>query len=236
MGRKIDLTGQRFGKLAVLEPCENIHGRTAWLCKCDCGKITKVITKSLRDGNTKSCGCLQKEIVSKQFSRDLSQQRFGKLVAIKPTKERKHGSIVWECQCDCGNIHYVSAELLLSGKSQSCGCLKSKGNAKIKQILEKNNILFIPEYPIRKDNVNYYFDFAILNEKNEIKYFIEYDGILHFDQDKYHGWNNQENWEKTQRNDAIKNTWCKENNIPLLRIPYLDYDKIDYNYLIERMK
>lgn len=56
--RKIDLTGQRYGKLMVIEPAENVGGRTAWLCRCDCGRETVVRTNRLRSGHTSSCGCL----------------------------------------------------------------------------------------------------------------------------------------------------------------------------------
>lgn len=55
--RKLDLTGQRFGKLTVLAPAENIGPRTAWLCQCDCGKNITAITQRLRDGRCTSCGC-----------------------------------------------------------------------------------------------------------------------------------------------------------------------------------
>lgn len=65
MGKKLNLMGQRFGRLEVIAPAPNKNGRTAWLCKCDCGNEIEVITKSLRDGNTSSCGCLHKEIISK---------------------------------------------------------------------------------------------------------------------------------------------------------------------------
>lgn len=56
--KKIDLTGQRFGKLTVLQPAENIGARTAWVCRCDCGRETVVKTHYLRSGRTASCGCL----------------------------------------------------------------------------------------------------------------------------------------------------------------------------------
>lgn len=56
--RKVELTGQRFGKLVVLGPADNIGTRTAWQCLCDCGKETVVKTCHLRDGHTLSCGCL----------------------------------------------------------------------------------------------------------------------------------------------------------------------------------
>lgn len=55
--KKLDLTGQRFGKLIVLAPAENVGTRTAWLCRCDCGQETVVITQRLRDGHRTSCGC-----------------------------------------------------------------------------------------------------------------------------------------------------------------------------------
>lgn len=55
--KKLDLTGQRFGKLTVLAPAENIGSRTAWLCRCDCGREAVVPTRRLRDGRRTSCGC-----------------------------------------------------------------------------------------------------------------------------------------------------------------------------------
>lgn len=60
MGFK-DLTSQRFGKLVVLQKSPNLKGRVAWLCRCDCGKTITVLSHSLVQGNTKSCGCLHKE-------------------------------------------------------------------------------------------------------------------------------------------------------------------------------
>ena len=55
--KKLDLTGQRFGKLTVLASAENIGSRTAWVCRCDCGRDTVACTVRLRDGSRSSCGC-----------------------------------------------------------------------------------------------------------------------------------------------------------------------------------
>ena len=55
--KKLELTGQRFGKLTALSPAENIGNKTTWLCRCDCGRETVVKTQHLRSGHTKSCGC-----------------------------------------------------------------------------------------------------------------------------------------------------------------------------------
>ena len=59
--KKLDLTGQRFGRLTVLVPAEDIGSMTAWRCRCDCGRETVVKTKHLRNGHTKSCGCQRGE-------------------------------------------------------------------------------------------------------------------------------------------------------------------------------
>ena len=56
----IDLTGQRFNRLTVLE----YYGQSKWLCKCDCGNETIVNAHKLKTGHTQSCGCLQKEKAS----------------------------------------------------------------------------------------------------------------------------------------------------------------------------
>ena len=55
--KKLELTGQRFGKLTALSPAKNIGNKTTWLCRCDCGRETVVKTHHLRSGHTKSCGC-----------------------------------------------------------------------------------------------------------------------------------------------------------------------------------
>lgn len=57
-GKTIDLTGEKYGKLIAIKKCgKNKSGNTLWLCKCECGKETKVCISNLRGGHTKSCGC-----------------------------------------------------------------------------------------------------------------------------------------------------------------------------------
>lgn len=69
--RIVDLTGQRFGRLTVIERAEN-HGRqTYWKCRCDCGNFKEVNGAKLKNGHTKSCGCLQtKRIVKSNIQRN----------------------------------------------------------------------------------------------------------------------------------------------------------------------
>ena len=67
MGKFIDLTGQRFGKLTVIKRIENDKYKNArWLCRCDCGNENKVTTNMLRRGNSKSCGCLSRDMTSER--------------------------------------------------------------------------------------------------------------------------------------------------------------------------
>lgn len=63
MSKLIDLTGQRFGRLTVIERAgKDCIGQAMWRCQCDCGKITVVTGGNLRTGNTQSCGCYGHEL------------------------------------------------------------------------------------------------------------------------------------------------------------------------------
>lgn len=62
MSRPLDLNGQRYGRLVVIEKAPNKGQQTYWLCRCDCGKETVVRGSHLRNGKIKSCGCYQKEL------------------------------------------------------------------------------------------------------------------------------------------------------------------------------
>lgn len=57
---------------------------------------------------------------------DLTSERFGKLVAIRPTDQRRHGTVVWECLCDCGKTCEVPLGTLTNGHRKSCGCNGAK--------------------------------------------------------------------------------------------------------------
>ena len=70
MNKLIDLVGQRFGRLTVLERAEDYikpsgyETTPMWICRCDCGKEVKVQGSNLRSGNTRSCGCLREEVMA----------------------------------------------------------------------------------------------------------------------------------------------------------------------------
>ena len=72
-------------------------------------------------------------------AKDISGQKFGRLTAIKPTEERRNGSVYWLCVCDCGNEVIVSGANLRQGNTKSCGCLKKElASENIRKIHAKN--------------------------------------------------------------------------------------------------
>jgi hypothetical protein len=226
---KKDLTGQKFGRLTALYPTELRSGTSViWHCKCDCGN-EKDISASALGKTIFSCGCLSKEVHSdiakKLFSSNLIGQRFGKLVVLEQVEQQDKNGTYWKCQCDCGNIKIIKGHSLTSGNTLSCGCLReSHGEYFIRQLLINNDISFIQEFCfdscIFEDTLRQArFDFCILDKNNKCKYLIEYDGEQHF---KFtgNGWNTEEKLKITQKHDQFKNQWCKEHNIPLIRIPY----------------
>lgn len=287
MPAKINLVGERFNKLLVLEESkQRKSNRVTWLCQCDCGNTTLVTTKNLREGITQSCGCLKKK--------NLIGQKFGKLTVIDYTNESRNGSAVWKCQCECGNITYATTEglrvgdnttcgkqecrnlnqkhyeekmigkhfgfleviekakepglhgsqwickcdcgntcivttnHLITGNTQSCGCLQgnSIGEIKIKELLSNNNISFKQEY-IFKELPNRRYDFAIFDDNGNLQKIIEFDGEQHYQEAPFF----KKTLQKQQDIDKEKTNFLNQKNIPLLRIPYWKRDTLTFKDL-----
>lgn len=166
--------------------------------------------------------------------KDITGQRCGKLLAIRSVGKDKHGNILWECQCDCGNIVYASAGRLQYDNLLSCGCLKSRGERKISEILTELDIPYsyqhkFPDCKSPFSNLPLYFDFYL----PDYNCCIEYDGEQHFCPIDYFG--GVEKFEKTKLRDKVKTDYCDNHQIKLIRIPYLDYNILDKKYLLSRL-
>lgn len=228
--------GNRYGRLTVLKrdllkPIGH-HNSAYWLCQCDCGNIVSVCGTQLRSQKTKSCGCLKTEMLRMRSTLDLTDQRFGKLIALSSTKElSEDGTYNWLCQCDCGNICCYSVETLNSNKATSCGCAsKSNGEIKIQQILKENNISFQEQYCFSdlkgKNNMNLRYDFAILDEFGRPVRLIEFDGEQHYNPlSKFYS-------ERGIELDNIKNNYARQHNYPLIRIPYTELHNLSLDLLL----
>lgn len=230
------LIGKTCGKLTVLKRDLSKpigHGYSSyWICKCECGNITSVPGTSLYSNTTQSCGCLKKELLTQRNVKDITDQRFGFVVAKERLKEKKHGSFLWRCECDCGNTNYLcSTEHLLSGKIHSCGCNKiSYGEQKIEQILLDNNIQYIKQQTfsdLRGANNSYLrYDFSII-ENDKIVRLIEFDGEQHYKDNEFF-----KNFSRQQELDNIKNNYAKNKGIPLVRIPYSELNYLSLELIM----
>ena len=205
-----------------------------WLCKCSCGsnKIFSVLGSDLKrkDGKgTRSCGCLRQKQMDNFWREtfvDLTNQRFGSLVAIEKISKSETGRInkrsvaYWKCQCDCGNFCIAGSTELRAGSVKSCGCLKRGGNSFVKKILQNNGINFEEEFSfIDLKYINpLHFDFKI-NTETEF-FLLEIQGVQHFKAVEYFG--GEEAYKKQLYHDKLKREYCKEHNIVLYEIPYID--------------
>lgn len=212
-----NIRGQKFGRLTALYPTEERkEGHIVWMCKCDCGNEYKAKAVDLIRLHTTSCGCLQPERAREANFKDLTNMRFGKITALRPTEKRAQSAVIWECICDCGTVLYEPSNTLLANRVSSCGCENSKGEFLIRQILLENNIPFETQKTFEtcrlKSGYKAKFDFYVNG------YCIEFDGKQHFQPVSLFG--GEEQFKIQQERDAYKNQWCKENHIPLIRIPY----------------
>lgn len=230
------LIGQQFGRLTVLKRNLDVpYGKkyeSQWYCQCSCGNIVSVRYSALVHQKTRSCGCLKKEMTSKRNTLDLTNKRYGNIIALENTEKlNDRGCYIWKCQCDCGKIFYDSSERLQSGHVNSCGCKipKSRGEQRIKIILEQNKISFISQYRNNscrnpKTNALLFFDFCIFEKNtNNILFLIEFDGRQHFEESDLC----KDTLSERQFRDNYKDQWCKKNGYLLYRIPFYDLNKIN---------
>lgn len=207
--------GQKFGHWTIVE--KDRSNLKKWICECDCSHHTK---KSMRiDEMRRSLGCEYCSTASNKFI-DLTGKHFGHwTVLYRAASQGCH--TMWHCRCDCAahTERDIDAYKLKTGKSLSCGCDgRSRGEQMVEFLLSQNDIPFEQEKSFKSCQMTTHgkmrFDFFVNN-----KYIIEYDGEQHFIERKS-GWNAPEKIKATQARDSFKNQWCKDNSIPLIRIPY----------------
>ena len=217
-----NIIGKKFNHLTVIEKTEKRScGKILYKCVCDCKKQSEVFaTKTdLESNHTTSCGCARQ----KYSIGDIINNR----EIINFTN--KNNRFYYKCKCLlCGNIYEALVNTL--DKTISCGCQKSIGEYNIIQCLKNNNISFIREYKFPNSLLR--FDFAILDNQSKITQLIEFDGEQHYEQNvKNTGWNTYQKYQYTLQNDLLKNKIAKDNNIPLVRIPYWERDNITLELL-----
>lgn len=230
---KIDLTDKEYEYYTVIDRNEERtkqNGRNVfWNCKCHCGNLFVATTTDINRQKTKSCGCMAHYLTGKAHFQDITGETFGELQVLERDYEKAQTSkkpvTYWKCKCSCGNIISVDRTHLVGRGQSSCGCKKSIGELNINKILSQNNIKYSTQYTNKKletEKGGYLkYDFAILNDNNEIIRLIEFDGPQH-NKDTYDRF--FEAYDLIHQRDELKNKYCKDNNIPLVRIPYKKRD------------
>lgn len=215
--------------------------------KCPiCGKSFETTQNQLnrKARPVKQCQeCSQKENnrriseIGRKTTLQLEGKTFGKLTVLYKTDKRYNGNVVWHCKCNCKLQREVDVlgKDLVRGHIKSCGCLTSFGEERVMEILTKLKIDFVKEKTY-SDLVNpetnqlLRFDFYL----PQYNCLIEYDGEQHFTYSGA-GWNSKDNYEKTVYRDGLKNQYCIDHNIKLIRIPYTDFDFINEIYLKSKL-
>lgn len=220
-GKRIQWTDDKIN--FIIEKYTNQEMNTYELAKYF-GCSNDTISRRLKENN----------IQPHKFYEDLTGQVIGKLTVIKKS-EKSNRRLYWDCECACGKHIIVKGDHLRQRNQLSCGCLSSKGEEEIAQILRDNDIQFITQYKFNDfiseyNNIPYRFDFAIF-ENQKLLYLIEFDGEYHFHFQPSSQWNTEKAFLHRQELDMKKNEYCKKHNIPLIRIPYTIRNNITINDL-----
>lgn len=220
-----DIVGEKFGRLLVKEiiyDYEN-HTKPKVRCLCDCGNEVILNKNDVQGSHTLSCGCLQKDRASECNTKDWTGYISDTGVEILNKSFKFNDKTwIWDCKCSlCREIFPALPAKVKSGHTTSCGCkLESSLERTTENILINNNIRYERQYSFDDCSYKYKlkFDFAVLNNNNEVLFLIENDGKQHYEPIEFFG--GEENFKLTQLRDDIKNEYCKSHNIPLLRLPY----------------
>lgn len=215
-----DIVGEVFGRLLVMDEIKTSSGRKV-KCICECGNEMIASKCDVTSGHTQSCGCLQSERASESNQKDwIGYVSDYGVKLLAQSHQDSMGKWIWTCECFCGNTFCSLPIKIVSGHTTSCGCRRqSSREFFIEEVLKENNIDFQTQYTFQDCKNKYVlrFDFALLRD-NKVFYLIEYDGMQHYTPIKHFG--GIDGFEKTISRDKIKNDYCKNKSIPLLRLKY----------------
>lgn len=119
MPRALDLAGQKFGKLTVLERLgKNDRGHYIWRCRCDCGNYVDAVGYAVKNGSWQSCGKCGKRPIERSVN--IAGQVVGDYMAVE--RIGTYGtSAKWKCVCTtCGSEKEQGAYQFRIGKRASC--------------------------------------------------------------------------------------------------------------------
>lgn len=130
------------------------RGEKKYLCRCDCGTERYVLERSLRYGDSKSCGCEARRKAKEVNSYDLKGKTFDDLTVLFAASDHpkdKRGGVWWHCRCSCGNEIDVLASLLVTGRKTHCGCKTPPKNYYYVDITDKRFGFLTAKYISKRD-------------------------------------------------------------------------------------
>ena len=120
-----EMINKKFNYLTVVEYVGNTDHRKFYKCLCDCGKETRVSGTRLRNNETKSCGCLLRDIHESSSSKWIGK-KFNRLTVLKYHNKEKNKDREFLCLCDCGSKITTTIAKLKKGHTKSCGCFRKE--------------------------------------------------------------------------------------------------------------
>ena len=237
---------QKNGYLVICDRASNTKSKKARvICKCNkCGNYTVINHQDFMDEKVISCGCFQREQSQRRAKevfppRDWSSPEYNinpYYEFLEETGETRGGLRLYKIRCrKCGKEFVRGPAELVSDKRSKglnpCTCWRteSRGALKVRMLLENNNIKYELEKKfdtcLSPTGTPLRFDFYL----PDYNILIEYDGIQHFKPAFGEG---DKKLKLQQQYDNIKNEWCKDNGIQLVRIPYARYKDFTIQDLI----
>lgn len=163
---------------------------------------------------------------NESFNKILKEKYNGEYELIGEIKRANLGATIRHNLC--GRERKVIPSNFLDGRGFCTFCYenKSTGENAVNEFLVEKNVNFTTQYSFEdcKNLSRLRFDFVIFNKDSDLICLIEFDGVQHFKPIGYFG--GEEGFLKQQEKDKIKNEYCKENNIPLLRIPHWEAENV----------
>lgn len=222
--------GDKFGRYTILYKESETGQGGLYRCRCECGVEKTIKRQFLLDGSIVSCGCYSREEKSQRQLIDITGQRFGLLTVLSKSDYQGGDGVYWNVRCDCGNEKVVSGHAIRRGDIISCGCSKrSNGEMIIEQLLLENNLFYKSEYTF-SDLPRLRYDFVIFDKNQNPIRIIEYDGKQHFEPVDYFG--GEKRFQQQITNDAIKNQYAFDHNIPIVRFPYTDIRGLTFDAIM----
>ena len=204
----------------LLEKCATTRDKVL-IRHNDCGYEYHVRPSSfLRGDRCPNCyGNVRK--TREEFAKEVNFLEKGKYIVLGNYSNNRTKILLKHTEC---GYEYMGTPHDFLGGKRCPYCNSSVGEKRVSLFLRDNNIPYKPQYKFAdcKKKNHLVFDFAVFNFDSTLKCLIEYDGELH-----YREVNFRTSLKERQYNDELKNLYCKQKKVNLIRIPYWDFDNIE---------